>query len=168
MGRCSDMRWSPSQANLTRYMPENLKERAVEILEEVDQAYQTCESRRREARGTAREASMVAQNSHPSRVAQMKTTIGTRLRTIDGDVIADTLEADTLLEKLEGLLVLIDPTMQLRADGGTAAENFQNPAGTSAERQEAFDRMIAEHDAARTSYSALLEEWEALLQQYVR
>ncbi len=91
-----------------------------------------------------------------------------RLAVSDPDRIAQALEAaDTLLERFEGLLLVLDPTIVLRADGGVLARNFEDYEGARSEREEATDASLAELEAALAEYnetgSELLRMREAAL-----
>jgi len=77
-----------------------------------------------------------------------------RLAASDPDRIAQALEAaDTLIERFEGLLLVLDPTMVLRADGGVLARNFEDYEGARSEREEATDASLAELEAALAEYN---------------
>ena len=123
-----------------------------------------CRAGERAIADVRRNVDTLVVNSSPMAVQATVAQMRAALSTADPDRIEDALDnADTLLERFEGLFLLANPTAMLRVDGGVAAHNFENYDAARAERRETVETAWADINDAREEWDALQAEWEALV-----
>ena len=96
-------------------------------------------------------------------IAVLVAQIRAVLTVVDPERLGEVLDAaPTRFSQFEAVLVLLDPTAVLRADGGVMARNFDEYSDVRAERsavvEASFDAIREAHDA----FDELQRDWEAL------